>query len=275
MFALLDVLLRRIVRHGDLTVTDAARRRAPLWRRQRTRRCPPPHRSARSSVAWCAIRNWRWAKPTWTAGWSCSRAASMTCSKLVLSNAQWQRISGAGPKVSTPPAISSAACCSSIRRGGRSATWPTTTTSTAPSTTCSSTRDRQYSCGYFEDTDDLDDRPARQEAPHRRQARHRAGPARARHRLGLGRPRVVSRQDRRLRRDRRHAQRRAAQDLAGARRQGGPRPLGALRVQGLPQGHRPVRPHRLGRHVRARRRQPLRHLLPQGARAAGRRTASR
>ena len=57
---------------------------------------------------------------------------------------------------------------------------------------------------------------ARQEAPHRRQARHRAGPARARHRLGLGRPRAVSRQDRRLRRDRRDAQRRAAQDLAAS-----------------------------------------------------------
>ena len=35
-------------------------------------------------------------------------------------------------------------------------------------------------------------------------------------------------------------------------------PRGALRVPGLPQGRGPLRPHRLGRHVRARRRQPLR-----------------
>ena len=63
--------------------------------------------------------------------------------------------------------------------------------------------------------------------------------------------------------------RRAAQDLAAsARRREGLSRAGAFRVQGLPQGRGPVRPHRLGRHVRARRRQPLRHLLPEGARAA-------
>ena len=47
-----------------------------------------------------------------------------------------------------------------------------------------------------------------------------------------------------------------------------PRPL---RAAGLPRGHRDVRPHRLGRHVRARRRPPLRRVLRQGERAAHRR----
>ena len=65
------------------------------------------------------------------------------------------------------------------------------------------------------------------------------------------------------------------EDLQRARGQGGLEPRGALRAQGLPQGRGPLRPHRLGRHVRARRRQPLRHLLPQGARAAEPTTAWR
>ncbi len=81
---------------------------------------------------------------------------------------------------------------------------------------------------------------ARQEAPPRGQARHRAGTARARHRLGLGRARALSRQGRPLRRDRRDAQQRAAQDLARARGQGGPEPRRALRVRGLPQGRGPA-----------------------------------
>ena len=99
---------------------------------------------------------------------------------------------------------------------------------------------------------------ARQEAPPRGQARHRARAARARHRLGLGRARALSRQGRPLRRHRRDAQQRAAQGLPRARGQGGLEPRGAFRVQGLPQGRGPLRPHRLGRHVRARGRQPLR-----------------
>ena len=44
-----------------------------------------------------------------------------------------------------------------------------------------------------------------------------------------------------------------------------------LRAAGLPRGQRDVRPHRLGRHVRARRRPPLRRVLRQGERAADRR----
>ncbi len=83
-------------------------------------------------------------------------------------------------------------------------------------------RDRQYSCAYFSN-----DGAALEEAQLAKK-RHLAaklaiepGPARARHRLRLGRPRRCILAPRTaVRRDRRHAQHRAAQDLARARRQG-------------------------------------------------------
>ena len=113
--------------------------------------------------------------------------------------------------------------------------------------------------------------PARQEAAHRRQAAAAARPEGARHRLGLGRHGPVPQPAVRRRRDRRHPLQGTARRLEPARprgRRGRPRALQAAR---LSPGARPLRPHRLGRHVRACRRRPLRRVLHQGEGAAGRR----
>ena len=66
--------------------------------------------------------------------------------------------------------------------------------------------DRQYSCAYFETPGPVARRrPTRQEAPSRGQAPDRAGPARARHRLRLGRACALSRRAERRARHRHHA----------------------------------------------------------------------
>ena len=123
--------------------------------------------------------------------------------------------------------------------------------------------DRQYSCGYFTEGADL-------EEAQRAKKRHIAAklaiePGQRVLDIGSGWGGAgrLPRQACELRRDGRDALHRAAQALQRARRPRGPRPHRALPVQGLPQGRGPVRPHRLGGHVRARRRQPLRRLLPQ------------
>ena len=95
--------------------------------------------------------------------------------------------------------------------------------------------------------------------------------ARARHRLRLGRARPLSRRDRRRRRHRHHAVAGAARHRQRARRGKGPGRARPLPPAGLSRRRRAVRPHRLGRHVRACRRQPLRHLLPQERATARRR----
>ena len=84
-------------------------------------------------------------------------------------------------------------------------------------------RDRQYSCAYFNDRRRAARAgAARQEAPHRGQAAAEARPARARHRLGLGRHGPVPRPAVRRRRDRRHAVQGAARRVAaGARSRAG------------------------------------------------------
>ena len=107
-------------------------------------------------------------------------------------------------------------------------------------------------------------RPARQEAPPRREAACRARGDGARHRLRLGRPRALPRRDRRGARHRHHAVEGAARARDRARR--GARLQASVQASGS-QDYRDVggtlRPHRLGRHVRARRRRLLRHLFPQ------------
>ena len=117
-------------------------------------------------------------------------------------------------------------------------------------------------------------RPARQEAPSRRQTVLAARRQRARHRLRLGRPRALSRGNcRRARspasRCRRssYASPRSARSSAGYRR-------ATFQLRGLPRRRRPLRPHRIGRHVRACRRQFLRRILPQDARSSWPTTAS-
>ena len=108
---------------------------------------------------------------------------------------------------------------------------------------------------------------ARQEAPHRRQAQAEGRPDGARHRLGLGRARPLSRpvpsRSTSWASPCRPSSMAVATDRAHAAGPGKPRPF---RAQGLPRPQRALRPHRLGRHVRACRRQSLPHLLRQVAR---------
>ena len=71
--------------------------------------------------------------------------------------------------------------------------------------------------------------------------------------------------------DRRHAVEGAARARQREARRLGLADRVRFRAAGLPRGRRAVRPHRLGRHVRARRRAPLRRVLRQGERADDRR----
>ena len=131
--------------------------------------------------------------------------------------------------------------------------------------------DLQYSCAYFTDPEQQPGTGAgRQEGAHRRQARPEAGPARARHRLRLGRVGALPAPRRRSRRARHHAFGRTAQNCPPARKGRGCLRSGQVRADRLPPARWPVRPHRFGRHVRACRRRPLRRILRQMPRAADR-----
>ena len=103
--------------------------------------------------------------------------------------------------------------------------------------------------------------PARQEAPHRRQAAAAARPEACSTSARAGAAWACSSPAVRRRRDRRHALQGAARRFQPARaggRRGRPCALQAAR---LSPGSRPLRPHRLGRHVRACRRRALRRVL--------------
>ena len=97
----------------------------------------------------------------------------------------------------------------------------------------------------------------------------RAGPERARYRLRLGRARALSRQ--RMRR-RVTGLTLSIEQLEVARRAAPPRPgsptASAFELRDYREDDGQLRPHRLGRHVRACRRRPLPDLLPQGEGAA-------
>ena len=95
-------------------------------------------------------------------------------------------------------------------------------------------------------------RAAREEAAHRREAAARARPACARHRLRLGRPRALSRRSGRRPRHRHHALGEAARDRPAARaEEQGLDERVAFRLEDYRRIEGHVRPHRLGRHVRA------------------------
>ncbi len=111
-------------------------------------------------------------------------------------------------------------------------------------------------------------RAACEEAPSCRQAPAPRRPPRARHRQRLGRAcalhgRVLPRAG-----HRHHAVARAvpARDRARGRKE--PRQRGRIPPAGLPRRAGKIRPHRLGRHVRACRRRLLRRLLPPLRRAS-------
>ena len=134
-------------------------------------------------------------------------------------------------------------------------------------------RDRQYSCAYFEGARRIARRcAAGQEAPPRRQADDQARHEGARHRLGLGRARPLSGRDLRRRGDRRHPVGGTAQAVQRARRAARRRGPRAVPAQGLPPPRRALRPHRLGRHVRACGRRPLQGILRARCTRAARRT---
>ena len=144
-----------------------------------------------------------------------------------------------------------------IRRPARGATWRIITTSTAGSTRLFLDRDRQYSCAYFRARRrDAGGGAARQEAAHRSQAEARpAGSHRARHRLRLGRHGA----------DARDASSAPACTASPSPPSSSPRREARAAAAGLSDRvtfsltdyrarRRAVRPHRLGRHVRACRR---------------------
>ena len=124
--------------------------------------------------------------------------------------------------------------------------------------------DQQYSCAYFETPDQsLDDAQLAKKRHLAAKLRVEPGASGARHRLRLGRPRALSRRDRRRARDRHHAFAGAIRARATAGGRARPDAGCDLPAGRLSRRRRPFRPHRLGRHVRACRRRLLRHVLPQ------------
>ena len=128
--------------------------------------------------------------------------------------------------------------------------------------------DRQYSCAYFPDpTHTHRGGAGRQEAPHRRQAaaRARASGCSTSAAAGAGSACTLPR-DAGVDVTGITLSDRAAQ-VSNARRAAAPAsPSGSsFELRRLPRTRRGrYRPHRLGRHVRACRRRPLRRLFPQG-----------
>ena len=132
--------------------------------------------------------------------------------------------------------------------------------------------DRQYSCAYFEAPDQsLDDAQLAKKRHLAAKLLVKDEPAHARHRLRLGRAGALSRGILPRPCHRRHAVARAMAACQRARRRKEPDPLGRFPHAGLSRPAGKIRPHRLGRHVRARRRDLLRRVFPQMRRAAGRR----
>ena len=102
------------------------------------------------------------------------------------------------------------------------------------------------------------DRPAAQEAAHRRQAAARARHAGARHRLRLGRARPLSGRDGWVPRSPASPSPRSSSRLPNARAAAaGLADRARFHLRDYRARDRHLRPHRLGRHVRACRRQPL------------------
>ena len=111
-----------------------------------------------------------------------------------------------------------------------------------------------------------------EEAPYRRQAPAEGRRDGARHRLRLWRPGALSCRGRRSQGHRRHPVQRAIHRRDRSRPPGGPGRPGRISAPGLPRRRRDLRPDRLGRHVRARRRRPLRRIFRHRPPAARRTT---
>ena len=113
---------------------------------------------------------------------------------------------------------------------------------------------------------------AREEAPRGVEARARRRSARARHRLRLGRAGARHRAPRQREGGRHHAVFRAVPRGGRAREGGGTRGSHRVPHAGLPRGRGPVRPHRVGGHVRARWGESLRERSSSACATCWRRT---
>jgi cyclopropane-fatty-acyl-phospholipid synthase len=200
-----------------------------------------------------------WAKPTWTAhSWS-SRARSRTCSRSCCGKSTSPRPNGRcrrGSALSVPalqqfnpPSRSRRNVAHHYDLDGRLYS-------------LFLDADQQYSCAYFESPDQsLDDAQLAKKRHLAAKLRSKPGRIGARHRLRLGRPCALSRRDRRRQRHRHHA---VAGTVCRARRPGArarPAKDAIFRLEDYRDVDRPLRSHRVGRHVRACRRRLLRHLL--------------
>ena len=229
-----------------------------------------------AAARWCSTPICRSANATWMAACSVDRGTIYDFLALVMSNAALVKppARGEDPASDPKPRIAPV-CSSSTRPGGRGATWRHHYDLDGRLYALPRPRPAIFLRLFRDARRHARRGAARQEAPSRRQARARAGPARARHRLGLGRPRPLSRRARRRRRHRRHAFATSSCRLqrAAPRRRVWPTASRFL-LAGLSRGRRAVRPHRLGRHVRACRHQSLPTLLPRPAATCSPTTAS-
>ena len=224
------------------------------------------------NAASCSIPSSSSAKPTWTAASWSSRARSPTSSpSCSASAAAARRRSGRGRNGCS--AISIAACSNSIRVGARGATSRITTISTASSMRCSSMPTGNTAAPISRPPDQsLDDAQLAKKRHLAAKLLVDAGPARARHRLRLGRACALSRRALRRARHRHHAVARSSlrsRACAPPKRDCPTR--STFRLQDYRDVAGEIRPHRLGRHVRACRRRLLRRVLPQVRRTARRR----
>ena len=136
-------------------------------------------------------------------------------------------------------------------------------------------RDRQYSCAYFlHPDDDIDTAQPNKRRHIAAKLLLRPGQKVLDIGCGWGGLALYLATRMRRRRHRPHPVDRAAEGGAAPRRAGRAFRPGALSPARLPRGAGPVRPHRLGRHVRACRGQPLPDVLRPGEGAAGAATAS-
>ena len=202
------------------------------------------------------------ANPIWTGVWSSSPGSIADFVDLALQNKfvwpRWVRPIAATLPLPTDQAAQLAAAGPAQRRPPLRSRRPALLAASSMPTV-------QYSCAYFATPDmTLEEAQPAKKRHIAAKLDARARPAGARHRLRLGRAGAVSCRDLRRRGHRASPCRRSSSrsPTAAPRRANldGPRRFPLHR---LPRRAGDLRPHRLGRHVRACRRRLLRDLLPQ------------
>ena len=232
----------------------------------------PAQPTSRSSGTFCSIRSWHSARTTWTAGSDFGAGRIYDLLEMILTTYSSSPIP-AWTNGLDPPATSPAACCSSTPSGAHGATSPTTTTSTAPLRS-SSTRPAVFLRLFHATAPTSRKRSSPRSGtspPSSPSSRARACSTSAR--AGAGSASTLPRSP--LRRDRRDATASSTSLAASAPPRRASRRAVRFDFKDYRKVDGPLRSRRLGRHVRACRRQSLRHLLPQGARPAEPTTAWR